>query len=577
MAKNIVIVGAVALGSKAACRVKRLMPDANVTLIDKDEFISYGGCGIPYYVSGDVSDETELRSTSFHMLRDAKFFKDVKGVDVLTRTTVVGIDREAHQVLVENANGEQRRLDYDNLVLGIGSRPRKLDIPGKELANIYTATNLHDAIAIKAKITKGEVEKAVIVGGGFIGLEMAEALTDLWGIETTVVEFCDQIMPGFVSKSFAKMAQAHMAEKDVTIRLSEKVEAFLGADGKVNAVKTDKATLPAELVIMATGIEPATELAREAGLEVGPMGAIVVNDRMQTSDPDIYTGGDCAQVKNLITGKSGFYPLGSLANRQGRVIGTNLAGGDARFKGAVGSFVVKIFETSLAGAGLTLDRARMEGFDAISVQICQFDRAHFYPEKDLMYLELVVEKGTRRVLGIQGFGSYGDAMVGRINAVAGMLQYNITVDDISNLELAYSPPFASAMDVLNALANTADNALSGQLVSIESADFAEHWKERKGGNNGVCFLDCRALQDARPYLDAHPDDWKSIPQDQLKQRLDEVPKDKKLVLICNTGVRSYEAQLNLREAGLDNTCSVQGGMAAVKKWGLDILSEPESE
>jgi len=323
MAKNIVIIGAVAVGPKAGCRFKRLCQDGNVTLIDQDDIISYGGCGIPYYISGDVSDASELRSTSFHMVRDEQFFRDDKGVTAMTGTKALKIDRKNKTVRVREKNGNEKDLSYDKLVIGVGTRPRELNIPGTNLKNIYRVGNLHDAIQIKQMISTGKVESAVVVGAGFIGLEMAEALADMWQIETSVVEYCDQVMPGFVGKSLSQMARKCMEEKGVTFYLSECVEAFEGA-GAVGQVKTDKRTLPADLVIMAVGVAPNTQLAADAGLEIGPGGFIVVNDHMQTSDSDIYAGGDCVQILNLVSGKPGFFPLGSMANRQGRVIGTNL-------------------------------------------------------------------------------------------------------------------------------------------------------------------------------------------------------------------------------------------------------------
>ncbi len=567
MARNIIVVGGVALGPKAACRFKRLEPDANVTIIDLAKHISYGGCGIPFYIAGDVSDVTELKTTSFHMVRDEKFFKDVKDIHVLTRTRVLKIDREKKTVLIKKEDGQEEVLPYDKLVLGTGSVPRPLPIPGKSLKNVYAVSNLKDAIAIKEQVTKGQVEKAVIVGGGFIGLEMAEALSDMWEIETSIVELFDQIMPGFLSKGMAQMALHHLEERGITCYLEEKIEAIEGEEF-VKQVRTDKRTIPADLVIMAVGVVPASDLAKEAGLDVAPSGAIVVNEKLQTSDPDIYAGGDCVQIKNLISGKPAYFPLGSMANHQGRVIGTNLAGGEARFEGAVGSFVVKIFDISVAGAGLSIETAKREGFDAISVQVTQLDRAHFYPEKELMYLELVVEKDTRRVLGIQGLGSKGDAMVGRINAVAGTLKYKPSLEDIGKLELAYSPPFSAAMDIVNALGNVAENVVDGRFKPIDAQTFAKYWEDRE--NSELFFLDCRAVKDAKPFTDKYPGIWKNIPQDELKKRIDEVPPDKKIILVCNTGVRSYEAQLNLRELGLDKNISVQGGMATLKKSGIDI-------
>jgi NADPH-dependent 2,4-dienoyl-CoA reductase/sulfur reductase-like enzyme/rhodanese-related sulfurtransferase len=567
MSMNVVVVGAVAVGSKAACRFKRLRQDANVVLIDADEYISYGGCGIPYYISGDVSDESQLRQTSFHMVRDARFFKEDKGVDAMPGVSALSIDRDKKSVRIRRKDGTEEDLPYDKLVLGTGTRPKKLGIEGLDLENVYRVGNLHDAIRIKEMITSGKAERAVVIGGGFIGLEMAEALSDMWEIETSVVEYCDQIMPGFVGKNLAMMAQNRMEENGVTFYLSESVEAIEG-DGRVERVRTGSRTLEADLVIMAVGIEPNTDLAREAGLEVSKDGFLVVNDRMQTSDPDIYAGGDCVQVPHLITGKPGFFPLGSMANRQGRVIGTNMAGGDARFPGAVGSFVVKLFDGALAGAGLTFDAAGRAGFDAASVQVAQFDRAHFYPEKEIIYMELVFDKTTRQVLGVQGFGGVDSGMFARINAVAAVLSYRPTVDVISNLELAYSPPFASAMDVVNALGNAADNFIQGSFRPLAPEDFAECWVDEE--KKGCFFLDCRASADAKPFEEKYPGIWKSIPHDELARRMDEVPTDKRLILICNTGVRSYEAQVNLAAEGLSDTVSVAPGIAGLKECGLKL-------
>jgi len=568
MSQHVVIIGAVALGPKAACRFKRLEPDSKATMIDQSSIISYGGCGIPYFISGDVSDPQQLQSTSFNMLRDEKFFNDAKNIQVLTNTRAVAIDREAKQVRIVNLlDAREDVLTYDKLVLGTGSRPKRLKIPGSELEGVFTVSNMNEAIGIKERISGGMVERAVIVGAGFIGLEVAEALADLWGIETTVVEITDQTFPRFISKNLSKMVQHHLKESEIVFHLSERVLKLEG-EQSVQRVITDKRTLDAEMVIMATGIEPNTDLAKEAGLEISPWGGIVVNKQMQTSDPDIYAGGDCVEIANLITEKPGYFPLGSLANRQGRVIGTNLAGGSDEFEGAIGSFVVKLFEISVAGAGLTLDVALKEGFDAVGAFVIQFDHAHFYPEKDLMYLEMVVEKETGRILGIQGLGNKGDGMVGRINAVAELLKHRITTKDVSNLELAYSPPFSAAMDILNALGSTAENILQEKNRVMEVDEFIDLWIEREKGE--TCFLDCRGWGNAQEYVERYPNHWKSIPQDELSARMEEVPGDKKIILICNTGVRSYEAQITLDEEGITNTFNLQGGIAAVKKLGFEI-------
>lgn len=566
MSQHVLIIGAVALGPKAACRLKRLEPGSTVTMIDQNDCFSYGGCGIPYYVSGDVSDVKELRNTSFHMTRDVEFFRDVKGVDMQPRTRALSIDRENKRVLVERLDsGKQEYLSYDKLVIATGSSPRRLPLPGVDLPGVHMVADLHDAENIRAAVTRGEVSKAVIVGAGFIGLEMAEALADMWGVETTVVEITDQILPGLVSPSLAEMARRHMEENGVQFLLGHTVERIEGQE-RVTGVVTSAGPLEADLVIMSTGVVPGDSLARECGLECHERGGIVVDKQLCTSDPDIYAGGDCVVVEHLVTGQPFFLPLGSMSNRQGRVIGDNLAGRGKTFPGAVGSFVVKLFETSVAGTGLSLAAARRAGFDAVSVFQIQLDRAHFYPTKELMTLELVVEKGTRRILGIQGFAGTGDAMVGRVNAVAALLPHKPTVDELSNLELAYSPPFASAMDVLNSLGNVADNVLDGRNVGVMPDEFARCWES----DQGECFfLDCREQADAGPYVE-RLEKWHNIPQGQLAARLAEVPRDKRLMLICNTGARSYEAQITLMDQGFTEVFNLQGGMAGLKKWGLEL-------
>ena len=568
MSQHVVVIGAVALGPKAACRFKRLEPDSKVTMVDQSDLISYGGCGIPYFVSGDINDVSQLQSTSFHMVRDVKFFHNVKGIDALINTGVLSIDRKNKTVRVRNVMDQrEENLPYDQLVLATGSRPKRLPIPGADLKGVFTVSNLNGAMDIKQRLASGEVEKAVVIGAGAIGLEMAEALADLWGINTTVIARSNQILSSIVSPNMARMAQCHLEENDIAVRLNEMVQRLEGTD-RVEKVTTDKGVIDADMVIMAVGVAPNGELAKAAGLEVSANGAIVVNERMQTSDPHIFAGGDCVEVSHLLTGKPGYFPSGSLANRQGRIIGTNLAGGNAKFEGAVGTFIIKVFEMSLASAGMSLKTAKAEGWDALSVFISQFDRAHFYPEKGLMYMELIVDWKTEKVLGVQGLGDMTDAVFARVNAVAAILKYSPTTADISNLELLYAPPFSAAMDIVNALGNTAENVLREKNKLVDVDQFAEWWQDRDGSD--VVFLDCRGWGNAKPFAEKYPDDWKSIPQDELKTRMDEVPRDKPLVLICNTGVRSYEAQLNLRQKGITDTYNLQGGMATVKKWGLNI-------
>ncbi|MCU0587109.1 MAG: FAD-dependent oxidoreductase [Syntrophobacteraceae bacterium] len=575
--KRVVIIGAVALGPKVACRLKRLMPDAEVLMIDQDEHISYGGCGMPYFISGDVSDVRELMSTSFHMVRTPGFFEDAKGVHVRTRTRALSVDRKAKTVRVRDlATGAEEDLPYDQLVLGMGSLANRLPIPGGDLPQVMSLSNLRSAIAIKERISRGEVDKAVIVGAGAIGCEMAEALADLWGLDTTVVEIADQVLPVILDPGLARMVQKHMEDKGVTIHLNEMVREIKAENGETALrIVTSQREIGADLVISAIGVRPNSELAREAGLLVSPRGGIVVNERLQTSDPDIYAGGDCIEVMHLVTGKPVFFPQGSLANRQGRVIGTNLAGGFATFRGVVGSFSIKIFDLAVSATGIPLSMARREGIDAMHAFVIQADRAHFYPTQDLMYLLLTVDRKTRRILGAQGVAGNGDALVGRINSIAGILPFHATLDDLSNFEVAYSPPYASALDIVNAAANTAENILDGYNRPMDVDEFERCFLDEKAEDT-LC-LDVRGPANAGPFVARFGERWINIPQETLQARLEEVPRDKRLVLVCNSGVRSYEAMRQLENAGICRTANLQGGVAALKKTGMIQMEDAAEE
>lgn len=567
---HVVVIGAVALGPKAACRFKRLMPEAKVTLIDQSSRISYGGCGIPFYISGEVNRVEELQATPYGVVRDAQFFKTAKDIDVLVQTKATGFDRAKKEVYIENLlTGEKSTLNYDKLVLALGSRPNRPPIPGIDLEGISPATNLDQAEFIKNSISSGKVNSVVVVGGGFIGLEMAVGITDMWGIKTSIVEIAPQIMPGFISSTFSSMLCKNLEDEGVEVYTGEKVLRFEGeggsATGKVRKVITDKREIEADLVIMAAGISPNTEIAKAAGLAMTERGHLYVNPEMQTSDPDVYAGGDCVAIRNLITEQFSVYPLGSMANRQGRVIGTNLAGGKASFPGAVGSWGLKFSNLSACGSGLSLDVARKEGFDAVNVHIEQLDRAHFYPEHGLMAMELVVEKGSKRVLGVQALGPNGDAVAARVNAVAAILASKPDISEISNLEVVYAPPFASAMDIVNALGNVAENILEGRNRPISIEEFMQSFGKDKCAD---CFLlDARVARDAQMFVEKYPNSWHSIPQDEIEARLNEIPTDKPIVVICNTGLRSFEAQCTLDRLGVKNSRTVQGGMAGVKRLG----------
>jgi NADPH-dependent 2,4-dienoyl-CoA reductase/sulfur reductase-like enzyme/rhodanese-related sulfurtransferase len=572
--KRVVVIGGVALGPKAACRLKRLEPDCDITIIDQDEYISYGGCGIPYFLSGDISDVRELMSTSAHLQRTPEFFRDAKDVRVRTRTRALSIDRTSKTVRVRDLASEvEEDIPYDRLVIATGSVPNRPPIPGIGLPGVIAISDIHSAVAVKDRISSGRVDRAAILGAGAIGCEMAEALGDLWGIETHVIEMQDRVLAGIIDRSFAEIVRVHMEQKGVFLHLGCRVtEIREKEEGRLEVIMPG-GSIQADLVIPAVGVRPNSQLARDAGLLVSPSGAIVVNQRLQTSDPDIYAGGDCIEIPHLITGKPVHFPQGSLANRQGRVIGTNIAGGAARFDGTVGSFAIKIFDLAVACAGLTYQAALKNEFDAVAVMVVQADRAHFYPSHDLIYFQLTVDRKTRQVLGALAVGANGDAVTGRINAIAAILPFKPVVEDVSNLEIAYSPPFASALDIVNAAGNTAENILDGLNRPMGPDEFESCFLTDE---NADCLcLDVRSPANAAPFVERYGERWLNIPQETLNERIGEVPRDKRLLLVCNTGARSYEAMRSLDRAGINNTVNVQGGVALMKKSG--VLEEGNEE
>ncbi len=572
MGEKIVVVGGVAAGPKAACRVKRLLPDAEVTIIDQDSLISYGGCGIPYYVSGDVADESALRSTSFHVLRDEYYFDKYKGVKTRTSTKVLSIDRVEKTVLIQSVeDGKQDTLPYDKLILATGSRPRVLPIPGATLDGVFTISNLHQAIEIKSRIAKGQVGKAVVIGGGAIGIEMAEALTDLWGVETTLVEFMDQLLPRVVDNSMATMLCKHMEESGVNVHLGEGATEIVAKEGKVVGVRTDKRTLDADMVIMAVGVMARSELAENAGLRVSETGGILVNRRMQTSDPSIYAAGDCVKINNLITGKNFYAPFGSLANKEGRVVGDNIAGIPTTFDGGVGSFIMKAFDVCVGATGMSLEMALGEGYEADYSLTAPADRAHFFPTQEIICCQMVFDRRTRKVLGVQAFGAMNDNVSARINAAAAYLSMGADIDDFANIEMAYAPPFSAAIDTLNAAAYVAGNLCDQRLrqVSIETFDT---WMEDFSIHPDWVALDVRNIRQATPFIEKYGEEmWLAIPDDQMRERYEELPKDKTLIIFCNAGSRSYEIQIFLDSVGFTNNLVLCGGFNVLKRMGASWI------
>jgi NADPH-dependent 2,4-dienoyl-CoA reductase/sulfur reductase-like enzyme/rhodanese-related sulfurtransferase len=561
MGKKVVIIGAVALGPKVACRLRRLDPDAEITLIDRDNIISYGGCGIPYYVGGDISDIEDLYKTTSHAIRDPAFFESCKGIKVLTRVEAKEIRRREKQVKVCHLEtGEEEYLDYDKLVLATGARAVRPPFPGANLSRVFTVSDLHDAEILKNLMSTGKVGKALVIGAGAIGLEITEALTDLWGIETTLVEMEDQVLPTLLGKCIARVAAGELERHGVELLLEAKVlEVSENPETGRLAVTTSRKSLEVDIVVLAAGVRPNTILAREAGIAVGMSGGISVDRRMRTSDPNIYAGGDCVELRNLISGENMLMALGSLANRQGRIIATNISGGQSHFKGTVGTFCLKLFDLGIGKAGLTYRQARETGFDPVYGVVSQADHAHFYPSSELLYITLIADRKSRKILGVEAAGKNGDAVKSRVDTIAVLLRHGLDVDEVCSLETGYAPPFASAMDVINNAGNALDNILAGCNRPVDAGDFLYEFAHKT-----TRVIDIRGEKEAAPFKEKYGTRWLNIPQDQLRRRYTDIPANEPFFLLCDTGPRSYEAQVFLNSRGITKTRNIQGGFAMIK-------------
>lgn len=546
---KVVVIGGVAAGPKAAARIVRLNPEAQVTVVEKGEFLSYAGCGLPYYISGDVKTQSELMETPTGVVRNAAFFQKVKNFKVLNHTTANSINPVNKTVTVTDSESNTTELDYDKLVLATGAKEIKPPLPGVELDNIFTLKGIEDAEGIKNKLAQHKALDAVIVGGGLIGVEVAEALIQT-GCRVTIVELLPQILT-IIDPEMAAMTTKHFAAKGVKVLTGTKVESFEG-DTTVQKVITDQGEIPADMVIMSIGVRPNVELAQNAGLEIGTTGAIKVNAQMQTSNADIYAAGDCAEKTNIITNKPAYVPLGSTANKEARVAANNICGLTDAFPGILGSAVCKTFDFSVARTGLGERQARDLGYDVISCLAPAPDKPHFMPGAKPLMLKLIADRTTRKLLGAQATGM-GDGDK-RVNVAATALSAEMTIDQLAHLDLCYAPPFSPAMDNILTAANVLRNKIDGNMDGVN----AEYVKQKIDTGADITLLDVRgpAELEVIPTLSGAV----NIPLGALRGKLDSLDKSKELIAFCKISLRGYEAALILRNAGFTNVKVMDGGV-----------------
>jgi len=460
--KRIVVIGGVAVGLKAAAQARRGDQQASITVLERGKFISYAG-GMPDYVGGDINEIEDLMKTSKGIVRNSGFFKSVKDINVLIQTEAIAIDRQSKIVIVKKlVSGEEERIPYDKLVIATGASAIKPPLPGVELGNIYLLKDPDDAKAIRQGLENGQFKSAVIIGAGMIGMEMSAALTKRQ-LQVTVVQRNEQILPAFLDPEIAEVVAQYIAEKGITILTEENVIRFTG-ETIVTAVETDKRTISVDLVILAIGVRPNVGLAEVAGLAIGATGAIMVDEEMRTSDPDIYAGGDCVENVNMLSKQKTFAPKGSTANKHGRIIGENLCDGHVKFKGVLNTVVVRIQGLTVGKTGLREYDAKQLGYDYITAKVTSHDKPHYMPGAKLITVKLIADSNTGKVLGMQAVGE--GEVAKRVDVVAAVLTLGGTINDLFDIDLSYAPSYSSPIDNVAVAANLIMDKLADKLKDI---------------------------------------------------------------------------------------------------------------
>lgn len=438
MSEKLIVIGGTAAGLSAASKAKRVRPDMDIEVFERSGYISYGACGLPYFVGDVIKQPEDLVSLTVELMNEKR------GIPTHIHQEVTKIDRKLKTVRVFNIEtGEERDCHYDKLVIATGARPFKPQIPGVDADGVYCLRTVEDGIRLKHAVMEEGKKRAVIIGGGFIGLEVAEEMA-LSGLEVHIYERLPRLLP-FLEESFSAAVLETLQKNGVTVHIGSEITEILTKNNTAHGVRSrDGSELSADFVLLSIGVVPNAELAKDAGIELGIKGTIAVNDEMQTSDPNIWACGDCVQMKNRITGTPAYVPLGTTANKQGRIAGNNAAGGHDTFKGVLGSMVTKVFDCCIAATGLSLQQAKDAGFKAVSSMIVKGDRASYYPGSRDNHICLILDQATGRLLGANGIGS--ESIAGRINVFATAITCGMTVEEINELDLVYAPPVAPVYD-----------------------------------------------------------------------------------------------------------------------------------
>lgn len=541
--RRIVVVGGVAGGASAATRARRVDEKAEIHLFERGPYISFANCGLPYHIAGEIEDRSKL------LIMSPEKMWSRSRVHVHVNHEVVSIDRCCKTILVRLANGSEQDFPYDRLILSQGAKPIVPPIPGADLPNVFTLRDVPDMDSIIAFVDSRLPKTAAIIGGGFIGLEMAEAFHRR-GMRVTVIEKLPHILP-LLDNDMATHLERRVRGSDFAIMTGTEAKSF-SPEGVELA---GGALVPAELILLSVGVRAEIDLARRAGLEIGVTGGVKVNARMESSDPDIYAVGDAAETTHMLTGARTRIPLAGPANRQGRIAGANAAGAHSLYPGALGTSIVRLLHMTAAFTGLNSTQAANAGFSFFTSVTTDPNHAGYYPGSRPMMIKIIAEDGTGRLLGAQIVGE--DGVDKRTDVFATAIAGKMTVFDLESLDLAYSPPFGSANDPINTAAFVANHIVRGDVATISP----EQWKP-----NGEFLLDVREKNEVSQS--GMLPNAVHIPLGELRDRIGELPRDRKILVYCQKGQRGYLAACALKGSGFDAVTNLRGGFAQARLNGF---------
>ncbi|WP_430885577.1 FAD-dependent oxidoreductase [Fusibacter sp. JL216-2] len=550
--EKVLIIGGVAAGATAAAKVRRLSADAEITILEAGADISFANCGLPYYIGGDIDSRSKL------ILQSPESFNDQYRTAVYIHTQATQIDRQAKVVHTLNKqSGEKKSFEYTKLILAQGGRPIAPPLPGADQDHVFSLWTLDDMDKIDNYISDNAPKTAVVVGGGFIGLEMSEALAKR-GMKVSVIEMMPHVM-GIMEAEIAGFIQEELQAYGVDVFTNRALKSV----GAKSVQLSDGTQVSADMVLMSVGVRPTLKLAQEAGLELGPAGGLLVDTTLKTSDDNIYAAGDMIELEHRVLGKKVRIPLAGPANRQGRIAAENAMGHRHEYKGSIGTSIVKVFEAVAGITGISLKAARAEGINADAIVVHKENHTTYYPGAQLVSVLVVYDKDTGTVLGGQTAGYAGADR--RLDVLATAVAAKLTVSDLADMDFAYSPPLGNANDAINMAAYTAENRMTGFSPALTVNELDDFLKTNK-----AFWIDVR---DVFSYENAHVDKALNIPLEMLSGTLDQLPKDQLIVLYDKTGKKGHQALRTLKGAGFNKVINVSGGFVSLSNYVRSVRPE----